>query len=275
MSGWIKLHRKILDNPIVCKDSDYLAVWTYLLLNATHKEYSAVFSGQKITLLPGQLITGRKSISEQFNISESKVQRILKTFENDQQIEQQTSNKNRIISILSWTEYQDVEQQNEQPVNNKRTTTEQQVNTNKNVKNVKNERMKEVKEYSRETLELTNHLIDLMQLNNPKVKIPSNLNSWHDAMDKIQRIDKYEYLQIRSVIDWCQNDSFWKANILSAPKLREKMGTLIIQMQRNGGNRSKPLSQFEKIMKIAEQEGVVNNEPRGNREANHDVFSGI
>lgn len=142
MSGWIKLHRKILDNPIVCRDSDYLAVWTYLLLNATHKEYSAVFSGQKITLLPGQLITGRKSISEQFNISESKVQRILKAFENDRQIEQQTSNKNRIISILSWVEYQDVEQQNEQPVNNKRTTTEQQVNTNKNVKNLRTKELK-------------------------------------------------------------------------------------------------------------------------------------
>ena len=32
MEGWIKLHRKMLDNPIVCKDSDYLAVWIYLLL---------------------------------------------------------------------------------------------------------------------------------------------------------------------------------------------------------------------------------------------------
>lgn len=146
MSGWIKLHRKLLENPIVCKDSDHLAVWTYLLLNATHKEYTVVFAGTKIQLQPGQLITGRKTISEKFNISESKVQRILKSFEIDQQIEQQTSNKNRIISILSWADYQDDEQQNEQQVNNKRTTTEQQVNTNKNVKNLKNKRIKELKD---------------------------------------------------------------------------------------------------------------------------------
>lgn len=146
MDGWIKLHRKTLDNPIVCKDADHAAVWMYLLLNATHKEYPALFSGNKITLKPGQLITGRKVISDKFNISESKVQRILKSFEIEQQIEQQNGNKSRLISILSWHEYQSDEHQDEQQLNNKRTTTEQQVNTNKNVKNVKNKRTKEIKD---------------------------------------------------------------------------------------------------------------------------------
>ncbi|MEK5167133.1 hypothetical protein NYE69_33165 [Paenibacillus sp. FSL R5-0527] len=146
MDGWIKLHRKTLENPVVCKDSDHIAVWAYLLLNATHKEYPAIFAGDKILLQPGQLITGRKAIAEKFNISESKVQRILKSFEIEHQIEQQGSNKNRLISIVSWSDYQSDEQQYEQPVNNKRTTTEQQVNTNKNVKNVKNKRTKELKD---------------------------------------------------------------------------------------------------------------------------------
>lgn len=124
--GWISLHRKMLDNPVVCKDGDHVAVWVYLLLNATHAEYPALFAGNKITLKPGQLITGRKVIAEKFNISESKVQRILKSFESEQQIEQQNSNKNRLISIRSWEDYQDDERQNEQQLNNKRTTTEQQ-----------------------------------------------------------------------------------------------------------------------------------------------------
>lgn len=140
MDGWIKLHRKTLENPIICKDGDYMAVWVYILLNATHKEAYMMFGGEKILLEPGQLITGRKSISEKLNISESKVQRILKSFENEQQIEQQTSNKNRLITILNWCLYQESEQQIEQQVNNNRTTSEQQVNTNKNVKNVKNDK---------------------------------------------------------------------------------------------------------------------------------------
>ena len=131
--GWISLHRKILDNPIVCKNSDYFSVWCYLLLNATHKEQDKIFKNERITLKKGQLITGRKAIASQFNISESKVQRILKKLEIEQQIEQQTGNKNRLISIVRWIDYQCNEQQIEQQVNNNRTTSEQQVNTNNNV----------------------------------------------------------------------------------------------------------------------------------------------
>lgn len=132
MEGWICLHRKILENPIICKDNDYFVVWCYLLLSATHEKLTVIFKGKKIILKAGQLITGRKSIAEKFNISESKVQRILKNFEIEQQIEQQTSSKKRLITILNWDKYQNIEQQIEQRVNNKRTTNEQQMNTNNN-----------------------------------------------------------------------------------------------------------------------------------------------
>jgi DNA-binding transcriptional regulator YhcF (GntR family) len=138
IDGWIKLHRKMLDNPVVWKDSDHLAVWIYLLLNATHKDMDVLFKNKRITLKPGQLITSRKSIAKKLDISESKVHRVLKMLEIEQQIEQQTSNKNRLITIVGWNEYQSCEQQIEQQVNNNRTTSEQQVNTNKNIKNIKN-----------------------------------------------------------------------------------------------------------------------------------------
>lgn len=138
--GWIKLHRKLLDNPVTMKNTDHLAVWIYLLLNASHNEHPALFRGEKIILKPGQLITGRKSIALALHIDESKVERILKSLKSEQQIEQQTSSKNRLISITNWEFYQQSEQQSEQQVNNKRTTSEQQVNTNKNIKNDKNER---------------------------------------------------------------------------------------------------------------------------------------
>ena len=130
MDGHIALHRKLLKNPVVCKDADHLAVWIWLLLNAAWKEHDVMWDGKRITLKPGQLPpTGRKRISSELQISESKVQRILKTFENEQQIEQQMSNRNRLITILSWDKYQVVEQQSGQQVNSQRTASEQQVNT--------------------------------------------------------------------------------------------------------------------------------------------------
>ncbi|WFF72697.1 hypothetical protein [Proteiniclasticum sp. QWL-01] len=135
--GWIKFYRATLENPIVCKDADHLAVWVYLLLHVTHAEYDTSFVGGRFTLKPGQQLFGRKVISDDLKINQSKVQRILKTFENEHQIEQQTTNKNRLISIVNWDKYQGAEQQNEQQLNNNRTTTEQQLNTNKNNKNTK------------------------------------------------------------------------------------------------------------------------------------------
>ncbi len=139
-SGYVKIHRKLLNNPIVMKDCEHLAVWIYLLLNATHQDRNVLFKGKKIIIGPGQLITGRKSISSELQISESKVQRILNFFESEHQIEQQTSNKNRVITLTNWHKYQDNEHQTEQQLNNNRTTTEQQLNTNNNDKNVNNVR---------------------------------------------------------------------------------------------------------------------------------------
>lgn len=152
--GWVKLHRSIWENPIVTKDTEYLAVWVYLITHATHSDYQAEFKGERITLKGGQLLTGRKSIAQKLNINETKVQRILKRYEIEQQIEQQTSNKNRLVTVLNWDKYQDSEQQIEQQVNNKRTTSEQQVNTNKNLKNIKNDKNVKKNTYS-ECVKLT------------------------------------------------------------------------------------------------------------------------
>jgi hypothetical protein len=153
VEGWIKLHRKLLENPIVCKDADHLAVWTYLLLKATHRERDSIFKGERITLKPGQLIAGRKSIASFLKINEIKVQRILKLLENEHQIEQQTSNRNRLITILNWDLYQGNEQQDEQQMNNKRTTDEQQMNTYKNIKNDKNNKKNIYAHFTPPTLE--------------------------------------------------------------------------------------------------------------------------
>jgi len=132
-NGWIKLHRKTLDNPIVMKDTDHFAVWMWLLLNATHSDHDTIYEGERLTLKAGQFITGRKIISKELKINESKIQRILKTFEIEQQIEQQTNPRCRLISILRWSDYQLDEQQSEQQLNNKRTLNNKVKKINNNI----------------------------------------------------------------------------------------------------------------------------------------------
>ena len=112
--GWIKLHRSILNNPVVFADADHFAVWVYLLLNAAHKDGTVVtHRGVKITLSAGQLIVSKRGMSDPLKIPDAKIQRILKRFESEQQIEQQTSRRNRVITIVNWERYQQSDPQND------------------------------------------------------------------------------------------------------------------------------------------------------------------
>ncbi len=138
--GYIKLFRKTLDNPLVCKDADHYAVWCYLLTKSAHKGYDMIFAGKRITLQPGQLITGRAAIGAHFKINEKKVDRILKAFENGQQIEQLTTPQGRLISVLNWDLYQANDLQSGQQVGNDCPTSGQQVGTNNNDKKEKNDK---------------------------------------------------------------------------------------------------------------------------------------
>jgi len=137
--GWIKLHRKLLESPIF-KDSQAVHLWLHLLLRVNHKEGKHLVGNQMVTIPRGSLLTGRKSLAKDTGIQESKIERLLKLFKNEQQIEQQSFTKYRLISITNYESYQVSEQQ----TNSKRTADEQQVNTNKNVKKEKNVKKKPI-----------------------------------------------------------------------------------------------------------------------------------
>lgn len=136
--GWVKLLRTTVDNPLLNKDPDHLALWIHLLCGAAFEPTPALLGGKRIVLQPGQLTTGRKQLAVNSRIQESKVERTLKAFENNHLIEQRKTNKNRLITILPWNEIQGGEQQIEQPVNNERTTSEQPLNTLEENKNTRN-----------------------------------------------------------------------------------------------------------------------------------------
>lgn len=137
MEGWIRVHRKIINEPWFNK-SEYVHLWLYLLLKANHKDQEIFVGNEKVLVKRGQLLTSRHKLSEVVHIQENKIYRILKCFENEHQIEQHKTRKYTVISILNYDMYQKSEQDNEQQMNNKRTTDEQQMNTNNNDKNDNN-----------------------------------------------------------------------------------------------------------------------------------------
>ena len=142
------------------KSSDHFALWMYLLLNAAHKKYDTLIGSERVTLNPGQLITGRKKIAKDLKINESKIQRILKLFENCKQIEQQTNNLCRVISILKWDDYQ----QSNIQVNNERTLY-------KNTNNIKNIYIDQFNEF--------------WNVYNKKVSKPKAITAYNRALKKV------------------------------------------------------------------------------------------
>lgn len=140
--GWIKLYRSTLDNPIIMQDIHHFGVWCYLLLSATHQPHDTLIGKDRITLLPGQLVTGRKKIAKALGIDEYKAKRILNHFENAQQIAQAPTPYGTLITILNWSEYQQAAQPDAQPLHTPCTSTAQPVHT---IQECKKERMEECK----------------------------------------------------------------------------------------------------------------------------------
>lgn len=117
--------------------SSYVHLWVHLLYKANWRSREFMSKGEIIQLKPGQFITGRDQLSAETGIHRSSIERILKVFEKEQQIEQQKTNKGRLITILSWDKYQAGEQQIEQQMSNQRASSEHPVSTPEEVKEVK------------------------------------------------------------------------------------------------------------------------------------------
>jgi hypothetical protein len=105
MQGWVKLHRKLLDNWII-SEPEALAVWIRFMLEANHESKTKMFNGAMITIRRGQLIFGLEAFSSKNNISISKLRRYLKLFENDGMINRQKTNKYSVITLLAYDEFQ-------------------------------------------------------------------------------------------------------------------------------------------------------------------------
>ena len=72
-------------------------------------------------------------------------------------------------------------------------------------------------------------LFSLIQQRDPRAKSP-DYQKWAVHVDRLIRLDKRSPEQIKVVVNWCQNDDFWKNNILSTEKLRKQFTQLVLKM---------------------------------------------
>lgn len=79
-------------------------------------------------------------------------------------------------------------------------------------------------------LVLAKEFFNLILVNNPKAKQP-DFQIWAKQIDVMMRNDKRTEEDVRRVIAWSQQDSFWMGNILSPKSLRKQFDALMVKMQ--------------------------------------------
>jgi hypothetical protein len=106
---------------------------------------------------------------------------------------------------------------------------------------------------------LSELLKTLILQNNPIAKVPDDINKWAKDIDLMISKEKRPPDAIESVIRFSQSDNFWKGNILSANKLREKFDQLFVKMntefrtlKKDGGQNGTNQQNNKKLQSTAE-----------------------
>ena len=101
MKGWIKLHRKLIDNGVFY-DAELLKVFVWCILKANRMPKEV--NGTKLST--GQFITGRMSASEELHMRPSTVYDRLQRLKRMKYISIKSTNSFSIISVLRYNQYQ-------------------------------------------------------------------------------------------------------------------------------------------------------------------------
>jgi hypothetical protein len=141
-SGFIKVERDIRNWRWYC-DSNTFRVFFHLLLcaNFTDCEF------EEYLIKRGQLVTGRKKLASELNITERQVRTALGHLKATNEIAIEPHTKYSIITIKNYDKYQSATSRmsgkrpaSDQQTTNDRPTSDQRPTTNKKNKNVKNEK---------------------------------------------------------------------------------------------------------------------------------------
>ena len=249
--GWVRLHRSIMDNWIWFNETFSRGqAWLDLILLANHKDNKTMHNGNLVTVKRGAKITSVRQLSLRWKWSTTKVKKFLDTLQADNMIDYKSDGKKTVYTIVNYELYQgfDEEESNteitqknnrskteKKQKNNRSKTEKKQKKTNNNDNNINNDNKdSQQNKFADDSLEikLSKYLFTRIRLSDEKAKVP-NFQTWAKSIDYLIRLDKREPQEIEQVIDFATSDNFWKANILSTYKLREKYQTLLLQTKGN------------------------------------------
>jgi len=147
MNGWVSLHRKVFENPIIKPSKPYskFEAWCWLIIRANHIDSKFVLGNEIIKAGAGEVITSQKKLALQFGWGNTKVRNFLKLLENDTMIDVKTTPKTTRISICNYLSYQDSQTKKKSKTNRKQTDGNMLATTINNTNNSNNSNNKNIK----------------------------------------------------------------------------------------------------------------------------------
>lgn len=113
--GYILLHRKIWDNPILVTGErfDHMSAWLWLITHANYTEKSVMIRGSLYKIQRGQVFTSVRKLSEVWGWDKETVGRTLNLFEREEMIYKTRTPNGTLITIRNFNKYQDYRASNE------------------------------------------------------------------------------------------------------------------------------------------------------------------
>lgn len=163
MTGWIKIHRKIIDHWI-WTDSKRLKWWIDLLLLTNHSDKKVMLGGKIVVLKRGSFHTSELKLSERWNVSRNTVRNYLNALEKDNMITTKKTKNGTTIIVHNYGIYQDnddykkqhTEQQNEQQSEQLNEQQSEQLNEQQTIQQTEQKKDNRLNKSLNKTKELKN-----------------------------------------------------------------------------------------------------------------------
>lgn len=256
MSGFITLHRKLLEWEWY-SDINTKTLFIHCLLKANWEDKN----WRGIDIKRGSFVTSNQALSKETNLTIQQIRTSIFKLTKTHELNIQTTNKYTLLTVVKYEDYQAQEKQstNKQQTNNKQTN--KQVTTTNNINNkqlnnnniLNNSLLSEIKisddkkfflfknnstEISEEKMLYFKTALYFQELfiknlkdkNSPITQVENaKYKSFVEPIRLMIEKEKVTTKQLRDAYDYLNSPEgeFWKSNILSTSKLREKLPVLL------------------------------------------------
>jgi hypothetical protein len=248
MGGAFQTSRDIFNNPI-WQDIPKFRIFFFIVGNAVFS-HDGVKIGN-ILVKRGQFLRSYRNLADDLQYIENRsvkkysisvISRKIDQLVKEERLKIEDTELGTLFTVVNYEIYQGFDHYKKQELgteleqswNDEGTELEQKRNNNNNVKKVKKDKSSSQSfKYETSDMELAKLLYHYIEENTEKAHYLKrvNIESWANTFRLMRTYDDRTNEQIKYLIDWTQKNEFWRTNILSPSKLREKFDQLVLKVK--------------------------------------------